>query len=231
MVLVFLAVVWALVLVPVLLRRRRNGDSISHFHHQLGILQRGDTPADPPPPYRLQSVPSTRSITVNGAPLSTPPVLTVVGCDQLPKPALAYLGEQGPSRSETPIESDRRSADQVAQDPYRVSDAFSRQLARKRRKDTLMVLVLTFACSLLLGMIPAAHLLWVVSAVSAVAIVAYVAVLVHLRSVAEERERKLHYLRPEPEYGAGVAAGAYQDDDQYRDARYGHPAGRSVAAH
>jgi len=228
-VLVVLAVVWAVVLVPTLLRRRRNGDSISHFHHQLGILQRGDTPAEPPP-YRLQSVPSTRSVTVNGAPLSTPPVLTVVGCEQLPKPALAYLGEQGPPRTEIPFESDRRPADQVARDQYRVSDAFSRQLARKRRKDTLMVLVLTFACSLFLGMIPGARLLWVVSAISAVAIVAYVAVLVHLRSVAEERERKLHYLRPEPEYGAGVAAGAYQDDDRYRDARYGHPAGRSVAA-
>ncbi len=93
-----------------------------------------------------------------------------------------------------------------------------------------MVLVLTFACSLFLGMIPGAGLLWVVSAVSAVAIIAYVAVLVHLRSVAEEREGKLHYLRPEPEYGAGVASGAYQDGDRYQDARYGHPAGRSVAA-
>jgi membrane protein YdbS with pleckstrin-like domain len=228
-VLVVLAVVWAIVLVPALLHRRRHGDSISHFHHQLGILQRGDTPADPPP-YRLQSVPSTRSITVNGAPLSTPPVLTVVGCDQLPKPALAYLGEKVPTPSEMPVEADHRPADPVAQDPYRVSDA-SRQLARKRRRDTLMVLVLTFTCSLLLGMIPAAHLLWVVSAVSAVAIVAYVAVLVHLQGVAAERERKLHYLRPEPEYGAGVAAGADQHDDRYRDAHYDHPAGRSVAAH
>lgn len=228
MVLVVLAVVWAIVLVPTLLRRRRNGDSINHFHHQLGILQRGDTPADPPP-YRLQSVPTTRSVTVNGAPLSTPPVLTVVGCEQLPKPALAYLGEQGPSPTET-IESDRRPADQVVSDQHRGSDTVSRQLARKRRKDTLMVLVLSFACSLFLGMIPGARLLWVVSAVSAVAIVAYVAVLVHLRGVAEERDRKLHYLRPEPEYGAGAAAGMDQDDDRYRDARYGHPAGRSVAA-
>jgi membrane protein YdbS with pleckstrin-like domain len=227
-VLVVLAVVWAVVLVPTLLRRRRNGDSISHFHHQLGILQRGDTPAEPPS-YRLQSVPSTRSVTVNGAPLSTPPVLTVVGCDQLPKPALAYLGEQGPPRMETPVEADRRPAEHVAQDQYRVSDAVSRQQARKRRKDTLMVLVLTFAFSLFLGMIPAARPLWVVSAVSAVAIVAYVAVLVHLRGVAAERERKLHYLRPEPGYGADVPA-AYQDDDRYRDVRDGQSAGRSVAA-
>jgi hypothetical protein len=219
--------VWAVVLVPIWLRRRRHGDSISHFHHQLGILQRGDTPADPPP-YRLQSVPSTRSITVNGAPLSTPPVLTVVGCDQLPKPALAYLGEQGPPPSEAPVESDHHPIDPVTQDPSRVSDAYSRQLARKRRKDTLLILVLTFACSLFLGMIPAAHMLWVISAVSAVAILAYVAVLVHLQSVAAERERKLHYLRPEPEYGVGVGAETYHGDDRYRDA---HPAGRSVAAH
>jgi hypothetical protein len=241
MVLVFLVVVWAVVLVPMLLRRRRTGDSISHFHHQLGILRGGDTPAEPPS-YRLQSVPSTRSVTVNGAPLTTPPVLTVVGCDQLPRPALAYLGEPGPAPAHAPmdepgparsmpaVEWDRRSPAQLPQDQYRV-DAFSRQVARKRRRDTLMVLVLTFACSVFLGIIPAARLLWVASAISGVAIVAYVAVLVHLRSGAAERERKLHYLRPEPEYRAGGSTGGYQDDDHYRDARYDHPDRRTVAAH
>ena len=228
MVLVFLAVVWAVILVPTLLRRRRGGDSISHFHHQLGILQRGDTPADPPP-YRLQSVPGMRSVTVNGAPLTTPPVLTVVGCDQLPRPALAYLAEQGPVAPQVPGDAELREPAPVAGDSYRVCDAFRSQVARKRRQDTLMVLVITFACSLFLGMIPATRMLWVVSAVSGVAIVAYVALLVHLRGVAEERERKLHYLRPEVGYETGATAGAYQNDDRYRDARYGHPADRSVA--
>jgi membrane protein YdbS with pleckstrin-like domain len=227
-VLVFLAVVWAVILIPILLRRRRSGDSISHFHHQLGILQRGDTPAVPPP-YRLQSVPATRSVTVNGAPLTTPPVLTVVGCDQLPRPALAYLAEQGPVAPQAPGGADLRQPAPVADLPYPVSDAFSRQVARKRRRDTLMVLVLTFACSLFLGMIPAIRMLWVVSAVSGVAIVAYVALLVHLRGVAEERERKLHYLRPEGAYETGATAGGYQYDERYRDARYGNPADRSVA--
>jgi membrane protein YdbS with pleckstrin-like domain len=236
-VLVFLAAVWAVILIPTLLRRRRNGDSISHFHHQLGILQRGDTPAVPPP-YRLQSVPSSRSVTVNGAPLTTPPVLTVVGSDQLPKPALAYLGAQGPATGAqgpatigSPIDSASRPPAEVAQDSYRVSDAFSRQVARKRRRDTLMVLVLTFAFSLFIGMIPATRMLWVVTAISGAAMVAYVALLVHLRGVAEEREHKLHYLRPEPEYGTGVPTRGFRDDDQYRDARYGHPVGRSVAVH
>jgi membrane protein YdbS with pleckstrin-like domain len=243
-VLVFLAAVWAVILIPSLLRRRRNGDSISHFHHQLGILQRGDTPAVPPP-YRLQCVPSSRSVTVNGAPLTTPPVLTVVGSDKLPKPALAYLGAQGPATGAqgpatgaqgpatigAPIASASHPPAEVAQDSYRVSDAFSRQVARKRRRDTLMVLVLTFAFSLFIGMIPATRMLWVVTAISGVAMVAYVALLVHLRGVAEERERKLHYLRPEPEYGTGVLTGGLRDDDAYRDARYGHPVGRSVAAH
>ena len=225
MVLVFLAAVWAVILIPALLRIRRSGDSISHFHHQLGILQRGDTPAVPPP-YRLQSVPLSRSVTVNGAPLTTPPVLTVVGCEQLPKPALAYLGEQGPASPGIPGDAERLPPAPVAPDPNRVSDAYTRQLARKRRRDTLMVLVLTCACSLFLGMIPATRMLWVVSVVSAAAIVAYVAVLVHLRGVAEERDRKLHYLRPQPEYGVS----GYQDDDRYQDAQYGHPADRSVAA-
>jgi hypothetical protein len=162
---------------------------------------------------------------VNGAPLTTPPVLTVVGCDQLPKPALAYLGEQGPASPEAPSEAEPGPPAAVAQDPTRVSDAYSRQVARKRRRDTLMVLVLTFACSLFLGMIPATRMLWVVSVVSAVAIVAYVAVLVHLQGGAEEREGKLHYLRPESQYGVSG-----HQDDRYQDARYGHPADRSVAA-
>ncbi|MGA8370633.1 MAG: hypothetical protein WB765_10930 [Acidimicrobiales bacterium] len=227
MVLVFLAIVWAIILIPTLLRRRRSGDSISHFHHQLGILQRGDSAAGPPP-YRLQSVPSTRSVTVNGSPLSTPPVLTVVGCDQLPRPALAYLGEQGPSDPHTPGEPDLRQPTRMAEDASRVSDAFSRQVARKRRRDTLMVLVLTFACSVFLGMIPAAHLLWVVSAVSGVAIVAYVALLVHLRGVAEERERKLHFLRPESAYETGAPARA-DHEDGYREDRFRHPANRTLA--
>jgi hypothetical protein len=169
-------------------------------------------------------VPATKSVMVNGAPLTTPPVLTVVGCDQLPRPALAYLAEQGPVAPQAP-----GGADRAADNGYPMSDAFSRQVARKRRRDTLMVLVLTFACSLFLGMIPATRMLWVVSAISGVAIVAYVALLVHLRGVAAERERKLHYLRPEGAYETGTTAGAYQYDERYRDARYGNPADRSVA--
>ena len=228
MVLVFLAIVWAIILIPTLLRRRRSGDSISHFHHQLGILQRRDTPQSPPP-YRLQSVPSTRSVTVNGSPITTPPILTVVGCEQLPRPALAYLGKQGPSDPQTPGEPDLRQPARVAEEPARVSDAFSRQVARKRRRDTLMVLVLTFACSVFLGMIPATHVLWVLSAVSGVAIVAYVALLVHLRGVAEERERKLHYLRPEAAYETGTPVSAHYDEDGYREDGFRQPADRSLA--
>ena len=110
-----------------------------------------------------------------------------------------------------------------------MSDALSRQVARRRRRDTLMVLVLTFACSVFLGMIPGAHMLWVVSAVSGVAIVAYVAVLVHLRGVAEERERKLHYLRPDTGDGAGYPASAAYGEGGHGEDRFRHPADRTLA--
>ncbi len=243
MVLVVLAVVWLIILVPPALRRyhRGGGDSISHFHRQLRILQRSG-PNAPPPAYRLQSVPSSGLATINGVPSSVAPVLTVVGSGDMPRPALAYLAEQPPyvaaadSRVSSEMsEEDRRKALREAQsflapssqessgsyESYRPPDPYARQLACKRRRDTLMVLVLTFACSLFVGIIPAVRLVWVVTAISGVIMVAYVALLVHLRSMAAERERKLRYLRPQEEYGALSG---------YQDASYGHPAERSAAA-
>ena len=82
-----------------------------------------------------------------------------------------------------------------------------RRLTRQRRRDTLGVLTLVVLASFLIGFVPGASVAWAATGVFGIALLAYVAQLVHLRRVAEERERKLHYLRP-PISGqfAGLAA-------------------------
>jgi hypothetical protein len=58
-------------------------------------------------------------------------------------------------------------------------------------------LTLFFATTVLIGFIPGATAAWVLSLVSGLALAVYVALLVRMRQMAEERERKLHYLRPQ----------------------------------
>ena len=81
------------------------------------------------------------------------------------------------------------------------ADPVARHLVRRRRRDTLGVLVAVFVVTMMIGFVPGAAAAWVVTALSGVALVAYVALLVRLRRMAEEREQKLHYLRPEDSGG------------------------------
>ena len=48
----------------------------------------------------------------------------------------------------------------------------------------------------MIGFVPGASVAWVASGIFGAALIAYVSLLVHLRRLGEERERKLHYLRP-----------------------------------
>ena len=225
MVLVVLVVVaWVVILGPSLLRRRAGGgdgiSSISHFHHQLRVLEHSSPAPIVRPAYRLHAVKGDADGDGNpgGRSAEEAPVLTVVGAKELPRPALAFLGEQtdrsGTDRSGVAT-TESRSAGTGAQvsatdlpTPWRsptappaVStrgvDPYARQLAHRRRRDTLGILVLAFVVSLLAGFIPGASVLWSVTGLSGLALVAYVALLVHLRRRAEEREHKLRYLSPD----------------------------------
>ena len=74
---------------------------------------------------------------------------------------------------------------------------------------------------------PGASAAWILTALSGVALAAYVALLVHLRRMAEERERKLHYLRPE---GSVEPAPRRQRRPVAMSGRYAHPSNQAVAA-
>lgn len=259
---VILVVAWLVILGPSVLRRRSaHGDgvsSISHFHRQLQVLEHSGGQPIVVPAYRLQSVDGGRSASSSRYPdVASVPVLSVVGADQLPRPALAFLGgDPAETRSTAPAggmpSSGRVPAPDATvpslRDPvevYRPLDPEQRRLARRRRRDTLMILVLVTVLSLLVGCIPEVRMAWVITGFAGVALAAYVAMLVHLRSMADERERKLHYLRPESGvaggYGYGYGYGEDIEDVGYPDpaspelvaayeaSRYDHPARQAVA--
>ena len=245
-----LVVAWLVILGPSLLRRRSgHGDgvsSISHFHRQLSVLEHSGSAPIVLPAYRLHSVDGEPA---NAGPrypdVASVPVLTVVGADQHPRPALAFLGDAPPAPVVEATAPSARRADPVAS--YRSPDPELRSLARRRRRDTLMTLLMVTVLTLMIGFIPGAGVAWVVSAITGLALVAYVAMLVHLRSMADERERKLRYLQPtgaaDARFGHGGRHGEYvgseAGDDAYGDVLgegvstgtgdYSHPARQAVA--
>lgn len=204
---IVIAVVWIAILTPnVMKRRARLGDgisSISLFHRQLHVLEHSAPDPIVAPAYRLTAV-GDRPIgpaSEHGEPPPAP-VLTVVGADQLPRPALAFLGrdaeqpEPQPERSPAPLP--------VATVPPLVpavtaarTDVVARQLVRRRRRDVLGILTAVVVLTFLLGFLPGATLAWVVCALATAALGAYVALLVRLRKLADERVQKLRYLSDE----------------------------------
>jgi hypothetical protein len=221
---VIIVVAWVVILIPGFLRRRSAGDatgSISHFHRQLRILEHSAPKPIVAPAYRLRADggvgPSDAGRTTG------PPTLTVVGARDLPRPALAFLAEDPPlspaSPASGPVAEEGTFVGIVSPpDAAGRTDAMSRRLARRRRRDTLGVLILATLASFMIGFLPGASVAWVATAIFGVALAAYVALLVRLRRLAEERERKLLYLRP-PDAGsfaglAGLAALMEADEDR-----------------
>jgi hypothetical protein len=250
---IIIAVAWIVILGPNLLKRHgRAGDgisSISHFHRQLRVLEHSGPQPIVTPAYRLRgidgsAVPAHEELDRGVAPA---PVLTVVGADQLPRPALAFLGVdpvEAPADRPTehrPLPDMRPTARVGTPGPAVGSigmhaamvDPHSRQLARRRRRDTLGILATVFVATGMIGFIPGAGTAWMVTALSGAALVAYVALLVHLRRRAEERGNLLHHLEPVAGVAGsrGTATIHTYSVPTYRSGRYAHPSSQAVAAH
>ena len=241
---IIIAVAWIVILGPNLVRRRSHAgggiNSISHFHHQLRILEHSGPQPIVTPAYRLRSMDGTGAPgPVPSGPAAPAPVLTVVGADQLPRPALAFLGQapadphaavdaHGADSPDVALDASGPTRGGIARDPgisNRSAEPHARHLARRRRRDTLGVLTSIFVVTFLIGCIPGAGMAWALTALSGVALAGYVSMLVHLRRLADERERKLHYLRPGAERRDGVARPVLMSG------RYAHPSNQAAAAH
>jgi len=185
-VLLILAVVWAAVLVPGVVRRRLergSGDSIGDFHRQLRVLQRG--PMSIEPAVRLNA-PSQSPFTGRpGAVVSNRHGLILVRPDATPKEPAVWNEAMTASY---PV----RTRPELAE---RRVDPFFHPEACKRRRDVLA----GFACAVLgSGLLSVVFLpMLAVTLAALFATGVYVMMLVRMRSRALERTVKLHYL-PEP---------------------------------
>jgi hypothetical protein len=216
------------ILAPNFVRRRAGASdgihSISHFHRQLRVLEHSAPPSLVAPAFRLRAVEGTEATGVLGP--TEAPKLTVVKVDTLSRPALAVLGEDpvAPARPSTaPVMGDQMPSPPMDRAGLRPSSA--RQLTLRRRRDTLSVLALAFVTTGVIGFVPGAQLAWALTVISGVALTGYVAILVHLRRLAHERGRKLHYLAPrQATLGEGLIAGSAMA------ARFAHPSNQTAMA-
>ncbi len=255
---IIIVAAWAVILAPSLLKRRsRSGgvQSITHFHYQLRVLEQRAPEPIVAPAYRLRAVDDTGTPTgIHYADDGRPPVLTVVGAKELPRPALAFLGEPATAPAPAPaptvaadaVPEDRRSAARHG-DPFtpprgrpaadrhappielehapRGVDGGTRAQARRRRRDTLAVLFGVFVVTLLAGLVTGATAAWAVAGLDGVALAAYVVLLVHLRRLAQERELKLRYLDP-----ARARPARLEGPPTYISGRYAHPSNQQAVA-
>ncbi len=167
-VLVILAMVWAVFLLPQLFRARaeRSTDSIGTFRRQLSVLERTSPARTSTTPHLRTAVPAPRPAVSRHATVQT----------QARTPAVAGVQFATPPAT-------------VARRP-RPNRAF----VRKRRQDILRGLLMAMAASLVLSFIPATRVMLWVHLVLDVAFVAYVALLVRARNLASEREIKVRFL-------------------------------------
>jgi hypothetical protein len=258
---IIVAVAWMVILGPSLMRRRSRtvGEigSISHFHQQLRVLEHSAPQPIVAPAYRLRSVDGNDDprFGPDGSGNTRAPVLTVVGADQLPRPALAFLGEPaGPSQPPAPVRvppnrigvdlqgdrglefddldhpdhPDRLEMDDPLAGSTRTVDPLARHLIRRRRRDTLGVLAAVFVGTMMIGFVPGAGAVWSVTALSGIALAGYVALLVRMRRLSEEREQKLRYLRPADT--RSIEADEVSPGPVGRSGRYAHPSNQAVLA-
>jgi hypothetical protein len=257
---IIILVAWMIILGPNLLKRRARTvggiNSISHFHRQLRILEQSGPEPVVTPAFRLRSVDGSFLGTDGGGGSGAPvvPKLSVVGADQLPRPALAFLGrdpheaDAGPTdhrsvaaTSYGPVTESRDTDPDPLGPSARLPDAYARYRVRRRRRDTLGILTMVFVSTVLIGFIPGGTAAWALSLVSGLALAAYVALLVRMRQMAEERERKLHYLRPAGSRGFDDVQGSYpvlrsasdsgvSDPAARISGRYAHPSNQAAVA-
>ena len=173
MVLVALALIWAFVLVPPIIRarhERRPAQSINTFGRQLSVLRRARPRAvRGAPEWSSARVEVPRPVIRPG-----PPVASLAA-------HRAQLNGRSPSRA-TP------RALAAAGLPS------ARRRALRRRLDILVGLLATAGLTLAAGLLPALRMMIVVHLVVDVLLIAYVALLIRQRTLAAEREMKVRFL-------------------------------------
>lgn len=169
MVLVILAVVWAIVLIPPMIRAKAEGrpsDSITNFRQQLNVLRR--------------TGPSVGSIGGQRGPSAgTSPLATV-----------SRIDVHGPRGSLRP----GGTLPYMPRNSLVSASAASRQRAQRRRRDILVILLVLSAGTLGLGLIPSLRTALLINVVIDVLLFSYVGLLIRQRNATAERDMKVRFL-------------------------------------
>lgn len=175
-VLVILAIVWAVFLLPQVFRARaeRSSDSIGHFRNQLSVLER--------------TCPATSRSVTQLRPASRPQAAFAGRSAQAQQAQQAHRRQGPPSPRQVPPA--RRPAGSRPQHRH----ATGRALARKRRRDVLCGLLVAMGATLVLGLLPPLRMMLVLHLLVDALFAGYVALLVRARNVTVERDLKVRFL-------------------------------------
>jgi hypothetical protein len=215
--LVLVVILWLLVLAPSLYRRFSERDSvgsIDHFHHQLNLLEHAG-PKLVSPAYRLHSAVPGGSVDRAGE--ADPPMYRgkLVLLRPVDDEEHADIDDVGGAHYERVGVLDPPEPPTVPGQSRGELQAYRRQQARRRRSSILLVLAGLTITTGILGMLPALHLAWVLTALSAIALVAMVGLIAY----ASELQAQAPRLARSP-LGAGggeerEAVEAYEEYEGY----------------
>ncbi len=185
MVLLVLALIWAVVLLSWLRSRTAGsfGDSIGSFRRHLHVLERTG-------PLTVLPANRMRGPSPIDAPAFAPVSLRPRISEPPPLPSLAARRAAGAGPA------GYRSAGVRAGAPGPSPATLRRRHSQKRRRDLLLILVGLAALTLVLGFIPGLHALLYVQVVFDLLLIGYLALLVRIRNLNAERAAKVTYLPP-----------------------------------
>jgi hypothetical protein len=223
MVVVILVVLWIVVLAPLYLKGRTlrgSTTSIDSFHRQLHLLERTG-PKLVVPAYRLETATPAPAGDAPGSAATGLPVVSsgirrpnlvllrpvddrsVEGDDIVDDGAGGHyrrvLPEPAVEPAPTPM-PETEGPVRAGPDPYR------RQLARRRRRDTLTVLVSVLFLSGLLGLLLGVPGLWVLTGLAALALGAYGALVAYAQNLVVDHGSR------RPSRTTGASEGIYDLD-------------------
>ncbi len=225
--LILVAVLWIVVLAPGLYRRigeRRGVESIDHFHHQLRLLENSG-PKLVAPAYRLQSAQSTTGLAPGES--GYPAITSAPGRGNL------ILLRPTDDHTVTTVDDaegthyERVRALEIPEPSMRLmtgpdADSYRHNQARRRRRDTLVILTAVLISSGLLGILPSLRFLWVFAGISAVALLAFVGLMGYAQSLQNSQRSSTRSRQGERKLGSrgGYDQSLTGQDDSARAAAH-----------
>ena len=198
-VVLILAVLWAVVLGPPLVRRvmeRRSTESIDSFHHSLHLLERTG-PKIIQPAYRLGVATAGAAPPVDANPGTGRPNLVLLKAVDPASGGAAVVDEtSGECYERLGVPPDVVEAERARPSLAERAGEYRRQRNRRRRRDIVVGLGGTALITGLAGIAHGLHALWILTGICAVTLLAYAALFHYARRLAQHGQHRPETERP-----------------------------------